>query len=254
MQDISGSVGRGGDNRPQDVRLIQQLLNKQWITGEPSTNAEVNGVMGGETISRIEAFQSRILQMSHPDGRIDPGGATFNALLSGAVGDTTGSRSLSAKGSALLKSIETLATKPYDDQTGNVIDHWVKGATIGYGHLILQDEWENYRHGISEEQASALFEADLQPFVNTVGSSVKVALAQNQFDALVILTFNIGETNFVGSSVLKLINDPAANTPYSGLEQAWKAWNRSQGRENAGLNNRRQAEWKIFSEAVYEKW
>lgn len=161
---------------------------------------------------------------------------------------------MSEKGIALLKAIETLATKPYDDQTGEEIDHWVKGATIGYGHLILPDQWERYRDGISEAEATTLFEQDLQPFVDEVASSVKVELSQNQFDALVILTFNIGTGNFESSSVLKLVNDPNAHTAYAGLEQAWKAWNKSQGKVNQGLNNRRQAEWRIYSEGVYEKW
>jgi type VI secretion system secreted protein VgrG len=161
---------------------------------------------------------------------------------------------MSEQGIELLQSIETLATEPYDDQTGEKIDHWVKGATIGYGHLILQDQWELYRGGITEAQAGALFEKDLQPFIEAVNQSLMVPQTQNQFDALVILVFNIGAANFRQSSVLKLINDPSAETPYHGLEQAWKAWNKSQGKVNEGLNNRRQAEWKIYTEGVYETW
>ena len=161
---------------------------------------------------------------------------------------------MSEKGIALLKSIETLATEPYDDQTGEKIDRWVKGATIGYGHLILQDQWERYRDGITEAEASDLFAQDLQPFLDAINRAVTLPLTQNQFDALAILVFNIGATNFRQSSVLKLINDPMAETPYPGLEQAWKTWNKSQGKVNEGLNNRRQAEWKIYTEGVYERW
>lgn len=161
---------------------------------------------------------------------------------------------LSEEGIALLKAIETLAIEPYDDQTGETINQWVKGATIGYGHLILPEQWERYRDGITEAQATALFERDLQPFVDTVALSVTAPLMQNQFDALVILAFNIGAANFKQSSVLQLINDPAADTPYASLEQAWMAWDRSQGEVNEGLKNRRRAEWKIYSEGVYERW
>jgi hypothetical protein len=47
---------------------------------------------------------------------------------------------ISKQGINLLKYIEKLRTKPYDDQTGKKITAWVEGATIGYGHLIKKAE------------------------------------------------------------------------------------------------------------------
>lgn len=154
----------------------------------------------------------------------------------------------------LLKSIEQLRLTPYDDQTGKDISSWIQGATIGYGHLISQDEWNTYKDGMTQGQANALFAEDISPFVNVVNSKVKVDLSQNQFDALVILTFNIGIGAFGTSSVLKLVNDPSAETSYPSLEAAWKAWNKSQGKVMQGLVNRRNAEWNIYSNKVYAKW
>ena len=94
---------------------------------------------------------------------------------------------ISDKGMALLMTIESFRNKPYDDQTGAGISSWVKGATIGYGHLISQDEWNQfgalYQNGISEDQAKALFQKDLQPFVDGVNDKVTAALSQSQFDA-----------------------------------------------------------------------
>ena len=161
---------------------------------------------------------------------------------------------LSDKGVNLLKSIEKLRTKPYDDQTGNEIKAWVEGATIGYGHLIAKVEWEKYKNGITESQAFLLFKSDLAPFEKIVKSLVKVPLSQNQFDALVILTFNIGESAFSSSSILKLVNDPTSKTPYSSLEKAWMAWNKSRGKVMRGLENRRRAEWSIYSKNIYQRW
>lgn len=43
---------------------------------------------------------------------------------------------LSNDGQNLLKNIEKLRLKPYNDQNGKEITSYVKGATIGYGHLI----------------------------------------------------------------------------------------------------------------------
>ncbi|WP_425433722.1 glycoside hydrolase family protein [Nitrosomonas marina] len=56
------------------------------------------------------------------------------------------------------------------------------------------------------------------------------------------------------SSVLRMINNPSAKTRYPNLEMAWKAWRKSQGRVMQGLINRRNAEWRIYSEGVYEWW
>jgi hypothetical protein len=78
---ISASVGRGGTNREDDVRAIQQLLNDHL----PSSLAplDVDGKCGPATIGAIEEIQRRLLNMDPPDGRIDPGGATLRVLNGG---------------------------------------------------------------------------------------------------------------------------------------------------------------------------
>ncbi len=168
------------------------------------------------------------------------------------------SHRMSEAGMNLLMSIEAFRSKPYDDQNGADISNWVKGATIGYGHLISQDEWGRqggtFKNGITENQARELFEQDLAPFVDGVNEKVTADISQHQFDALVILAFNIGMGNFGSSSVLKLVNNPSAQTNYPTLEAAWKAWNKSQGKVMQGLINRRNAEWKIYAGNVYERW
>jgi peptidoglycan L-alanyl-D-glutamate endopeptidase CwlK len=73
---ISGSVGRGADNRRADVREIQRLLNDFYT----QTPLVVDGVVGRSTIARIERFQRRF--MANPDGRIDPDGSTLKRLRS----------------------------------------------------------------------------------------------------------------------------------------------------------------------------
>lgn len=165
---------------------------------------------------------------------------------------------MSDQGIDLLMSIESFRSEPYDDQNGDEITNWVTGATIGYGHLISLQEWNEfgagYRKGITQEQAKTLFLEDLKPFVDGVNAKVTASLIQNQFDALVILAFNIGLGNFATSSVLKLVNNSAALTKYPNLEAAWKSWNRSQGKVMEGLNKRRDAEWNIYSKNVYAHW
>jgi GH24 family phage-related lysozyme (muramidase) len=161
---------------------------------------------------------------------------------------------LGLRGFGLLAEIEQLSLIPYDDQTGKPISEWCRGATIGYGHLIARKEWDVYRFGISEPEAVELFSTDLWEFEHYVRLSIIKPLTQNQFDALVILAYNIGVKSFVGSSVVKLINDPAEVCRYASLESAWKAWNKSQGKECQGLINRRCCEWEIWKSGIYKKW
>lgn len=161
---------------------------------------------------------------------------------------------MSPEGVYLLQAIETLRVKPYDDQTGKEIKKWVNGATIGYGHLIAKIEWTNYQDGINEQQATDMFRADIAPYERTVGQSITEGVQQYEFDAMVILAFNIGQEAFQDSSVAKLINNPKAATHYLSLEAAWKAFNKSQGKVNLGLVNRRSAEWQIYTSGIYARW
>jgi GH24 family phage-related lysozyme (muramidase) len=175
-------------------------------------------------------------------------------LQSRSGGFPASTLTMSPDATTLLQAIETLRLRPYDDQTGRTITAWVKGATIGYGHLIAQPEWDTYKDGITPQDAEALFRADARPFETVVGQTITVSLQQYQFDALVILAFNIGKSGFRNSAVATLVNEPAAKTAYASLESAWKAWNKSQGQVMQGLSNRRAAEWRIYTEATYARW
>lgn len=161
---------------------------------------------------------------------------------------------LSPDGLTLLKNIETLRLRPYDDQTGKEITQWIKGATIGYGHLIINKDWKTYKDGITKPQAETLFADDLTPYQEAVRNNITASIQQYQFDALVIFAFNIGIPNFKASSVVKIINNPTTKTGYDSLQLAWKAWSKSQGKENKGLMNRRNCEWNIYNFGIYKQW
>lgn len=161
---------------------------------------------------------------------------------------------ISDAGIALLKKAEALFLQPYDDQTEKPTAVWVPGATIGYGHLITQNEWSTYQRGFKQVDAENLLVHDLSPCGAAVRNTITALVSQNEFDAMVMLAFNIGVTAFTTSSVSKLINNPNAASPYPSLEAAWKAWDRSQGQVMAGLDNRRRCEWNVYSKRIYESW
>lgn len=164
--------------------------------------------------------------------------------------------SFSEAGQKLLKSVEELHLKPYDDATGKPTTTWVQGATIGYGHLIGQFDWPLYKDGIDGPTAETLFSRDVFRHVAVIQATITARISQQQFDAMVILAFNIGPgpKGFGGSSVAKLVNDPKAKTDFPDLESAWKAWNKSQGKVVQGLVNRRACEWNIYTQGIYKKW
>lgn len=161
---------------------------------------------------------------------------------------------ISDKGIKLLKKLEGCVKKNdthiiYDDQTGRAVDinkPLPRGATIGYGHLISAGE--DFRNGISESQATELLRIDVAMAERTVQKSIVSALTQNQYDALVIFAYNIGIKNFSDSTVVKYINNRNFHSVrYPTLESAWKAWNKSCGREKPGLIKRRKAEYELFT-------
>ena len=107
---------------------------------------------------------------------------------------------------------------------------------------------EDFRSGITEKQATEILRLDISTAEQAVKDNITVPLSQNQYDALVSLAYNIGAKNFADSSVVKYINDSNYhNSKYPTLESAWKAWNKSGGREMPGLSNRRQQEFNLFN-------
>lgn len=254
MEYISSSVGRNGANYESDVIIVQSLLNHNRIPGVKDP-LELTGKADIATIERIESFQKFIVFMAAPDGRVDPKGKTFIKMAL-ARGNARAPKSftLSKQAIDILKSIEELATMPYDDQTGSEIKNWGESATIGYGHLISKSDWPRYKDGISEKEAQELFQSDLTPFMDVVRNSATVNITQNEFDAMVIFAFNIGSNGFKDSSVIKIINNLKSNTPYKTIEDAWKAWNKSKGKINNGIINRRNTEWNIYTKGIYKKW
>lgn len=92
------------------------------------------------------------------------------------------------------------------------------------------------------EQAHEYLAHDMIEFEKTVNDSVKVPLSQNQFDALVSLTYNIGSTAFKNSTLLKKLNAK----DFTGAADQFLVWNKGGGKVLKGLVRRREAERALF--------
>ncbi|NUG12423.1 lysozyme [Acinetobacter seifertii] len=142
---------------------------------------------------------------------------------------------ISNSGISLIKSFEGFRLKAYDDGVGV----W----TIGYGTI-------KYPNGIrvkagdscTVQQAEDYLRNDLAVFENAVNRLVKVKLTQNQFDALVSFTYNLGETNLGKSTLLKKLNAG----DYQGAADQFLVWNKAGGKVMNGLVRRREAERALF--------
>lgn len=141
----------------------------------------------------------------------------------------------------------------YDDKNGQPVVAGAslpRGATIGYGHLIKPGE--DFRGGIDENAATELLRADMATTELAVNGAITAELRQNQFDALVMLCFNIGVRNFASSTLVKYINNPKFKSArYPTLAAAWRAWNRTGGRVSAGLIRRCEVELNIYQNGIY---
>jgi lysozyme len=151
----------------------------------------------------------------------------------------------SEHGLQLLKQWEGFKQQMYKDAAGL--------PTIGVGHLLKKDELASgtitihgvpvkYANGLSDEQVTALLGQDLAPAENAVNSNVKVELNQNQFDALVAFTFNIGTNAFSASTLLKMLNQGNNGA----VPDQLRRWVRAGGNVIQGLVTRRENEIKLW--------
>tara|TARA_B110000285_G_scaffold29626_1_gene30072 strand:+ start:895 stop:1332 length:438 start_codon:yes stop_codon:yes gene_type:complete len=116
--------------------------------------------------------------------------------------------------------------------------------TIGYGHTKDVKEGDL----VTQEEADALLEKDVEIFEEIVLKSVEVPLSQYQFDALVSWTFNLGGGNLNASTMLKVLN----KGEYEDVPAQIKRWNKAKGQVLDGLTRRREAEALLFEGKDWE--
>ena len=137
---------------------------------------------------------------------------------------------ISQEGVALIKKFEGCELEAYQDAVGV----W----TIGYGHTKNVQEGQK----ISEEEAESMLTHELMEYCKYVEDAVEVPLHQNQFDALVSWTYNLGPSNLNKSTMLKVLN----RGHYEEVPAQICRWNKAGGKVLEGLTRRRNAESLLF--------
>ena len=119
-----------------------------------------------------------------------------------------------------------------------------KIPTIGYGNTFYEDSRKvKLGEQISKTDALELLEKIAnKDFADKIFSAIKVPVAQNQFDAMVSLAYNIGTGSFLKSTLLKKVNAG----DFIGASEEFLKWNKSGGKELLGLTRRRKREQDLF--------
>lgn len=138
---------------------------------------------------------------------------------------------LGAAGKALIQSFEKCCLASYPDSGGI--------ATIGWGHTgpgVMLGQT------CTQAQADLWFTQDTQFACRGVMQSVDVPMTQNEFDALVSFTFNVGVGNEAHSTLIRLVN----KDDFKGAADQFMVWINVKGEPSDGLRTRRAAERALF--------
>ena len=130
----------------------------------------------------------------------------------------------------LVKGFEGFSGKAYICPAGV--------PTIGYGHTGNVHPNDT----ITQTEATALLERDLQRFQDGVKKAVKVPLNDNQLAALTSFAYNVGLGAFGTSTLLKQLNEGH----YDLAADQFLRWTKGGGKELPGLVTRRAAERAVF--------
>jgi GH24 family phage-related lysozyme (muramidase) len=155
-------------------------------------------------------------------------------------------RTLSARGAALIADHEGKVNRLYNDPVGH--------CTIGIGHLVHLgncdgSEPEEFKRDLNDQEVYDLFISDAGRYVDAVNRLVTVPLTQNQFDALVSFTFNLGEGALEESTLRRKLNAG----DYEGAAAEFGKWVKAGGQILPGLVRRRKDEAELFLAAGDEE-
>lgn len=151
-----------------------------------------------------------------------------------------GATDISKNGEDFLKNYEAFSPVLYDNDGS-------KNTTIGYGHLVHKGKIDNresekpFKKGLTKEDADKLFSKDIRKYIAIVNKNITVPISQNQFDALVSLTYNLGH---LPKELANKIN--AGKIDSTEVKNIFLKYTHSDHKFVQGLANRRNDEVELF--------
>ncbi|MBR3979516.1 MAG: SH3 domain-containing protein [Oscillospiraceae bacterium] len=169
----------------------------------------------------------------------------FGLMPFGVRGDNA--LTISQEGLNLLKKEEGFSRKPYWDYA-----QW----TVGYGTKCPDEKLEEYqKNGIPEEEAEALLRSFINRFasaINQFAAKNNLTLTQNQFDALMLFSYNCG-TGWMYSETGTLYNAVISGATGNQLIHAFTLWCNAGGQIKTFLLRRRLSEANIYLNGEYSQ-
>jgi lysozyme len=153
---------------------------------------------------------------------------------------------MSAKGDIELANYEGLAQTKYYDSDSPPVQTIGIGMTVSEISDLKSWAWDKQ---LTVQQCCDMFKQGLLKYQNALNKAVTVPLTQNQFDALLSLTYNIGIGAMQGSTIIKRVN---ARDSYENIANAFLNWKYGSGRVVQVLVNRRNFEREVFLTGKYQ--
>ena len=174
---------------------------------------------------------------------------TEQTQLNSAANSKYVKRTVSDAGLELIKSFEGFYSKPYYDY-----GHW----SIGYGSYVCpgdDDPYLIYPNGISQSEADKLLKNKISTYMNGLDkflSQYDIGVNQNQYDALLSFTYNLGQNIWSRSTSSFTLKRLLINGNYTAdqITNAFYMWRHAGGKELEGLAKRRLREARLFNSDI----
>jgi len=142
----------------------------------------------------------------------------------------------SQNGINLIKSFEGCSLKAYALGDGKI--------TIGYGNTFYEDGSPvQMGDEITQERADALLLLIIPQFEKGVSDTITADINQNQFDALVDFSYNLGNGSLAQSTLHNEVNADPSNPD---IKNQFLRWVEPGSKFEEGLTRRRTAEATLY--------
>lgn len=188
----------------------------------------------------IHTFNRYSYVANNPYKYIDPSGmcAEYPAKDPDTVCQDNDELETGEEGKELIRKHEGEVLEVYEDTA--------KHNTVGVGHKVLTTDNLKLGDKITQQQSNDFFDADLDTAEGLLKSLVgDLRLSQNEFDALVDLTYNVGFGNLKNKS--PSLNAAFVNKDYKEMGKQLIYTKDSKGNRQGGLINRSQARTELFN-------